>query len=339
MVHPLRLAVAGVGNNISALLQGFHYYRQSLEREGSDAELPGVTHPNLEGFGVTDVEIVAAFDVQPAKIGTDVAEAIFTAPNNYPKIGADIPPTGACVSQGLVLEGGQIRNLESVVNLLESSRAEVLLYSLPTGLQWALDGYCECAAAAGTGLVNCTPESAAKNARLMELFSAKRLPLIGDDLASQFGASIVHRTLLSMLLERGLDLVSSYQLNIGGNEDFRNLRDHGGSKLNSKIRALNLQNGAHNRVEVIPSAGYLTQLRDNKISMMNVEGRGWGGTPVSIDLRLKVQDSSNAAGVIIDLIRIAGAAHRDGRAGFIEKARSLLKSPPCAECRVGEARA
>jgi myo-inositol-1-phosphate synthase len=170
---------------------------------------------------------------------------------------------------------------------------------------------------------------------LLAAFAEKNLALVGDDLASQFGASVIHRALLALLIDRGLDLVSSYQINIGGNEDFRNLREHGASKLRSKINALNLPKTAVNRVEVIPSGGYLAQLKDNKISMMNIEGHGWGGTALSVDLRLKVQDSSNAAGVIIDLVRLAGAATRNKQGGFVEGGRSLLKSPPQVEIPAG----
>ena len=332
MTHPLRLAVAGIGNNISALLQGIYHYRQIIQREGSTTELPGLRNPTLEGFSVADVEIVAAFDVDPNKIGLDVADAIFVLPNNYPRIGVEIAKNGVIVAEGLRKdEAGAVIGYERVIEVMKQAEAEVLLYSLPTGLQWALDGYVECALAAGSGLVNCTPETAARNPETLKAFTTRGLALVGDDLASQFGASVVHRALLGILMDRGLDLVSSYQINIGGNEDFRNLREHGASKLRSKINALNLPNGALDRVEVIPSGGYLAQLHDNKISMMNIEGRGWGGTSLTIDLRLKVQDSSNAAGVIIDLVRYAAAAVRGRRGGFVDGARPLLKSPPALE--------
>ena len=336
MTHSLRLAVAGIGNNISALIQGIHYYRKLIQQQGSASELSGLRSPVLEGFSVVDVEVVAAFDVDPNKIGSDVADAIFVAPNNYPRIGVEIPKSGVLVVEGLRNNDGVIVGQDRVIEAMKQTEAEVLLYSLPTGLQWALDGYVECALAAGAGLVNCTPERAARKPESLHAFAAKGLALVGDDLASQFGASVVHRALLSILMDRGLDLTSSYQINIGGNEDFRNLRENGASKLRSKINALNLPNGASDRVEVIPSGGYLAQLYDNKISMMNIEGRGWGGTSLSIDLRLKVQDSSNAAGVIIDLVRYAAAAVRDRRGGFVEGARSLLKSPPPLEGAAGE---
>ena len=338
MTHPLRLAVAGIGNNISALVQGINHYRMIIQQQGAASDLPGLRNPVLEGFSVADVEIVAAFDVDPNKIGVDVTDAVFVPPNNYPRIAVENPKTGVMVVEGLRKEGDVVTGHERVIDAMKRAKAEVLLYSLPTGLQWALDGYVECALAAGAGLVNCTPESAARKPETLHAFAAKGLALVGDDLASQFGASVVHRALLGILMDRGLDLISSYQINIGGNEDFRNLRENGASKLRSKINALNLPNGASDRVEVIPSGGYLAQLYDNKISMMNIEGRGWGGTSLSIDLRLKVQDSSNAAGVIIDLIRFAAAAVRDHRGGFVEGARSLLKSPPPMEVAVGERR-
>jgi myo-inositol-1-phosphate synthase len=324
VTEPVRLAVAGVGNNISALVQGIHYYREIRQRSGPQATLPGVTNPVLEGLAVWDIDFVAAFDVDPRKVGQDISAAIFAPPNNYPHLNVRVPPYGVTVLRGL--QSAEDRT--EVVDALKRSRAEVLLYSLPTGLQWALNGYAQCALDALVGLVNCTPETGARNPALMDAFASAGIPLLGDDLASQFGASIIHRTLLSLLIERGMDLRSSYQLNIGGNEDFRNLRGHGETKLSSKLNALNLSEAARERVEVIPSAGYLAQLQDNKVSMMNIEGTGWGGTPVAIDLRLKVQDSSNAAGVIVDLVRLAGATVRAGSGSFAEQARKLLKSPP-----------
>jgi myo-inositol-1-phosphate synthase len=323
----MRLAVAGVGNNISALLQGIYFYRDLAQRPGAEG-MPGIRHPFIGDLGVGDVNLVAGFDVQAEKIGLDLAGAIVADPNNYPILGAPVPEQGVKVVAGLRLENGQVRGAGEVVAELKRARAEVLLYSLPTGLQWAAEAYAQCSLEAGVAFVNCTPEIVARNPETMAAFEAAGVPLIGDDLASHLGTSIVHRTLLRLLSERGLTLRSSYQLNIGGNEDFRNLLHNGGSKLQSKKNALAQDESELDLIEVVPSAGYIRHLKDNKVAILNVEAVGWGGTPISLDLKLKVQDSSNAAGVIIDLVRIAAAARRLDYGGFNAGAAPLLKSPP-----------
>jgi myo-inositol-1-phosphate synthase len=345
---PLRLAVAGVGNNISALLQGVYLYREIIKRQG-ERDLPGIRRPRIGGIGVGDAEFVAAFDVHPDKVGKDLRDGAYTAPNNYPMLGVEVPLQGVRVEKGIgpgssegadravAAQGGEgagqlvgaqdAEGAERVVKSLVATGAEVLLYSLPTGLQWAADAYAQAALDAGVAFVNCTPELVARAPETMARFERAGLPLVGDDLASHLGASVVHRTLLMLLAQRGLTLDSSYQLNFGGNEDFRNLRDHGGSKRQSKLNALAADDVTLDAVEVIPSAGHIAHLRDNKVAMINLEARGWAGTPISIDLKLKVQDSSNAAGVIIDLIRIAGICRRLGRKGFPTAAASILKSP------------
>lgn len=329
MGQVMRLAVAGVGNNISALLQGIYFYRDLLNQHGDDAKLPGIRHAVIGGMNVGDVELVAAFDVQPQKIGLDLGAAIFQAPNNYPRLDVDLPRQGVDVRLGLRLgEAGAVLGRDEVVAELRRSGAETLLYSLPTGMQWAADAYAECCLEASVGFVNCTPEVVARNPKVLAAFEAAGVALIGDDLASHLGTSIVHRSLLRLLSERGLTLSNSYQLNIGGNEDFRNLLQNGGSKLKSKKNALAQNDAELELIEVVPSAGYISHLKDNKVAMLNIEAVGWGGTPVSLDLKLKVQDSSNAAGVIIDLIRIAAAAQRCAQGGFHASASPLLKSPP-----------
>jgi myo-inositol-1-phosphate synthase len=220
------------------------------------------------------------------------------------------------------------KTLDSIAESLIKSEADVLLYSLPTGLQWAATAYAKVACRAGVAFVNCTPEIVARSEEMMHLFNKNKIPLLGDDLASHIGASIVHKELLGLLGERGITLDSSYQLNLGGNCDFLNLRNNGSSKKQSKLNCLTQKNIDISNVEVIPSAGFISHLEDHKVAYMNIEGRGWAGTPISIDLKLKVQDSSNAAGVIIDLIRIAAAAKYKMIFGFIPAAVPLLKSPP-----------
>lgn len=315
-----------MGNNISALFQGAEYYRKLAAEGLSEEEFPGIKLPRIGGIGVSDIEFVAAFDVHPNKVGTKFGEAVLAPPNNYPRLDVDLPNPDVIVDEGLPADFTP-QQFDAVVSRLRESGAEVLLYSLPTGLQWAATAYAKAALEAGVAFVNCTPELAARDEELLAAYEAAGVPLIGDDLASHLGTSVVHRVLLGLLSDRGLTLSSSYQLNFGGNEDFRNLRDAGASKRQSKLNALAQDGVDTSRVEVIPSAGFIGQLKDNKVAILNLEGQGWAGTPVSLDLKLKVQDSSNAAGVIIDLIRVAAAAKRVNAGGFSAAAVPVLKSP------------
>lgn len=326
MSKPILLAVAGMGNNISALFQGAEFYRKLAAEGLSEEEFPGIKLPRIGGIGVSDVEFVAAFDVHPNKVGSKFGDAVLAAPNNYPRLDVDLPNPDVIVDEGLPADFTP-QQFDAVVSRLRESGAEVLLYSLPTGLQWAATAYAKAALEAGVAFVNCTPELAARDEELLAAYEAAGVPLIGDDLASHLGTSVVHRVLLGLLSDRGLTLSSSYQLNFGGNEDFRNLRDAGASKRQSKLNALAQEGVDTSRVEVIPSAGFIGQLKDNKVAILNLEGQGWAGTPVSLDLKLKVQDSSNAAGVIIDLIRVAAAARRVNVGGFSAAAVPVLKSP------------
>lgn len=329
MTDSLRLAIAGVGNNISALFQGVEYYRKLVAEGAGENELPGVTRPRIGGLGVSDISFVAAFDLNPRKVNAKFTDAVLAPPNNYPRLDVVLPDVDLVVDEGMT--EGEARPgspaFQRVVERLRESGAEVLLYSLPTGLQPLATAYAQAALEAGVAFVNCTPESTARSPELLTAFERAGVPLVGDDLASHFGTSVVHRALLGLLSERGLTLSSSYQLNLGGNEDFRNLREQGGNKRQSKINALTQEGIDTTHVEVIPSAGYIAHLRDNKVAIVNIEALGWAGTPVSLDLKLKVQDSSNAAGVIIDLIRVAAAARRAGAGGFPSAAVPLLKSP------------
>lgn len=328
MSSPIRLAVAGVGNNISALYQGADYYRH-MRKTGRAAEAAlGVRREEIGGIRVEDIEFVAAFDVHANKVGKPFSDAVMAPPNNYPNLGIPLTRYDFPVSQGftkdiMTSDFGRA----NIVSALRESGAEVLLYSLPTGLQWAAEAYAEAALLAKVAFVNCTPEKVGRDPVILQKFMKAGVPCVGDDLASHLGASIVHRTLLGLIADRGITLSSTYQLNFGGNEDFKNLRDHGSSKAESKINALKQQGLNTDRVQVIPSAGYVDHLQDNKVAIINVEGVGWAGRPVSLDLKLKVQDSSNAAGVIIDLIRIAALARRRGVAGFPLAAATCLKSP------------
>nr|WP_269330574.1 hypothetical protein [Kineosporia babensis] len=223
---------------------------------------------------------------------------------------------------------GDPDEIAAVSERLVSTGTEVLLYSLPTGRQRLAESYARAALDAGAAFVNCTPEKVARDDDLLKCFSDENLPLIGDDLASHLGATVVHRALLDLVTQRGLSLEGSYQVNLGGNEDFRNLRSHGSTKRESKLNAMRDSGIDVERVEVVPSGGHIGYIQDRKFCHINIESRGWGGTPAIIDLTLKVQDSSNAAGVIIDLVRIAAAGKRRGLGGALVASFPQLKSPP-----------
>ncbi|WP_089293711.1 inositol-3-phosphate synthase [Actinoplanes regularis] len=309
MIDEVRVAVIGVGNNTSALVQGLSFYRAT----GSAV---GVSRPRIDGLGVGDVRVVAAFARSDGKVGRDLHEAIFAAPNNFPRIEAGLPPAGVTVQRGLV----DATEIDRVAEALKG--AEVVLYSAPSGRPEIALAYAEAALAAGAAFVNTTSDPVARDVALVRRFEAGGVPLIGDDLASQFGTSVLHHTLLRLLEARGLTLTSSYQVNLGGTEDFRNLVENPNTKKQSKVNAL-----GSDRVQIAP-LGYLPHLGSQKIAHLNIEAQGWAGTAVSLDVRLQVHDPSGAAGVNIDLIRLAAAALRSGRGGYLPEAAALLKSPP-----------
>lgn len=306
----INLAVVGVGNNTSALVQGLAHYRAT----GSTV---GVRRPEIAGIGVTDIDIVAAFAMSAAKVGADLSEAVLAAPNNF-RIDVDLAPSGVTVTRGMAT----VDEVERIAAAL--SGAEVVLYSAPSGRPELARAYAEAALLAGAAFINTTADAVARDPRLLARFTDAGLPLLGDDLTSQFGASAVHATLLRLLAERGITLTSSYQVNLGGTEDFRNLVEHGESKKKSKMNVLG--EGAA-KVAVAP-LGYMPHLGSRKILHLNIEGRGWGGAEVSMDLKLQVHDPAGAAGVNIDLVRLAAAAKREGRGGYPGEVADLLKSPP-----------
>ncbi|MGW3603265.1 inositol-3-phosphate synthase [Micromonospora sp. NPDC005161] len=310
MVERVRVAVAGVGNNTSALVQGIALYRQT-------GSLVGVRRPMIDGLGVADIDFVAAFATFAEKIGKDLTEAIFVAPNNFPRLDCDLPRADVPVTRGLV----DATEVDRVAAALAG--AEVLLYSAPSGRPETARAYAEAACKAGVAFVNTTSDAIARDPMWGERFQEAGLPLLGDDLASQFGTSVVHNALLRLLEERGLTLVSSYQVNLGGTEDFRNLVENSNTKKQSKLNALS----AADKVELAP-LGYLPHLKSQKVAHLNIEAQGWGETAISLDVKLKVHDPSGAAGVNIDLIRMAASALRAGRGGYLAEASSLLKSPP-----------
>jgi myo-inositol-1-phosphate synthase len=314
MIDQARVAVIGVGNNISALVQGIALYRAT-------GSLAGIRTPLLNGLGVGDIKFVAALATSPERTGRDLTDAIFLPPNNFPRLTADLPRTGVTVRRGLT-DPAEAERVAA-----ELSGAEVVLYAAPSGRPETARAYAQAALLAGAAFINTTSDSVARDRQWLDRFAAAGLPLLGDDLASQFGTSVVHRALLQLLEERGLTLTSSYQVNLGGTEDFRNLVEHGSTKLQSKLNALAAHGSAPGLVQVAP-LGYLPHLKSHKVAHINIEAQAWGETPVSLDVKLKVHDPSGGAGVIIDLIRMAASALRQRRGGYLAEAAPLLKSPP-----------
>ncbi len=314
MIEAVKVAAIGTGNNISALVQGIALYRAT-------GSLTGVRTPVLDGLGVGDIEFVAAFAISPEKIGRDLNEAIFMPPNNFPRLTAKLPLAGVKVRRGLT----DATEADRVA--AELAGAEVVLYAAPSGRPQTARAYAEAALRAGAAFINSTSDAVARDRQWLDRFVTASLPLLGDDLTSQFGTSVVHHALLQLLAERGLTLTGSYQVNLGGTEDFRNLVEHSNTKLQSKLNALAANGSAADLVQIAP-LGYLSHLKSHKVAHINIEALAWGDSPVSLDVKLKVHDPSGAAGVTIDLIRMAASALRQRRAGYLAEATPLLKSPP-----------
>jgi myo-inositol-1-phosphate synthase len=314
MTERVKVAVIGVGNNVSALVQGIAFYRAT-------GSLAGIHRPVLDGLAVSDIDFVAAFVISPAKIGTDLTEAIFLPPNNFPRLISELPLSGVPVRRGLT-DASEVDRMAA-----ELAGAEVVLYAAPSGRPETAQAYAEATVQAGAAFINSTSDAVARDPRWLDRFAAAGLPLLGDDLTSQFGTSVVHHALLQLLAERGLTLTSSYQVNLGGTEDFRNLVENSNTKLQSKLNALGPDPVTADRVQVAP-LGYLPHLKSHKVAHINIEAQAWGETSVSLDVKLKVHDPSGAAGVTIDLIRMAASALRQRRAGYLAEAAPLLKSPP-----------
>jgi myo-inositol-1-phosphate synthase len=316
MSEHVKVAVVGVGNNISALVQGIALYRAT-------GSLDGIRRPDIGGIGVGDVDVVAAFATSAEKIGKDLSEAVFLPPNNFPRIAGEMSPSGTVVRRGLTDAGpGEVERVAG-----DLAGAEVVLYAAPSGRPQTALAYAQAALLAGAAFINSTSDAVARDQQMLDRYATAGLPLIGDDLASQFGTSVVHRALLALLAERGLTLAGSYQVNLGGTEDFRNLTENSNTKHQSKLNALAQESTAADRVAVAP-LGYLPHLESRKVAHINVEARAWGGTPVTLDVKLTVHDPAGAAGVTIDLVRMAALALREDRSGYLAEATPLLKSPP-----------
>jgi myo-inositol-1-phosphate synthase len=334
----VRVAIIGVGNCANSLLQGIEYYRDRPD----DEFVPGLMHVNLGGYHIRDIEVVAAFDVVEGKVGVELSQAIWAHPNDTIRF-AEVPPTGVIVSRGMTHDGiGKYLSevvtkapgeTDDVIGILRERKVDVVVNYLPVGSEQATKWYAEQILAAGCAMVNCMPVFIAREAYWQRRFEQAGLPIIGDDIKSQVGATITHRVLTSLMRERGVHLDRTMQLNVGGNSDFLNMleRERLESKKISKTNAvtsmLDYDMGASN-VHVGPS-DYVPWLTDRKWAYIRMEGTSFGDVPLNLELKLEVWDSPNSAGIVIDAVRLAKLALNNGVAGaLVGPSAYLMKSPP-----------
>ena len=334
----VRVAIIGVGNCASSFVQGVHYYQDAPV----DTKVPGMMHVNLGGYHVGDIEIVAAFDIDKNKVGKDLAEAIYTKPNNTYKF-ANVPKSGVKVHRGMTHDGlgkylSQVIEkapgpTDDVVGILKAAKADVVINYLPVGSEEATKWYVEQVLDAGCAMVNCIPVLIAREKYWQKRFEERGLPIVGDDIKSQVGATITHRVLTRLFRDRGVRLDRTYQLNFGGNTDFMNMleRERLESKKISKTNAvtsmLDYQLPADD-VHVGPS-DYVPWLTDRKWCYIRMEGTTFGDVPLNLELKLEVWDSPNSAGVVIDAVRCAKIALDRGVKGAVVAHSSyFMKSPP-----------
>jgi myo-inositol-1-phosphate synthase len=334
----VRVAIIGVGNCANSLLQGVEYYKDA----DPGSFVPGLMHVDLGGYHVRDIEFTAAFDVTTDKVGKDLAEAIWAKPNDTYRF-ADVPRTGVTVSRGMTHDGlGRYLSevvqkapgeTDDVVGILRETKTDVVVNYLPVGSEGATKWYAEQILDAGCAMVNCIPQFIAREAYWQRRFEERGLPIVGDDIKSQVGATITHRVLTSLFRERGVRLDKTMQLNVGGNSDFLNMleRERLESKKISKTNAvtsmLDYDLGAQN-VHVGPS-DYVPWLTDRKWAYIRMEGSGFGDVPLNVELKLEVWDSPNSAGIVIDAVRLAKLALNNGISGALEGPSAyLMKSPP-----------
>ena len=344
-VHmPINIAIIGVGNCASSLVQGLTHYAGK-----NDAS--GLMHHTLAGYRPDDIRVVAAWDIDERKVGRDVAQAIFAPPNCTVVFAPDVPETGAVVRMGRILDGvaehmadyPEARTFvsadaaeptrEDVVAALRDAQVDVLMNYLPVGSQKATEFYAECALEAGVAFVNNIPVFIASDPEWAQRFEKAGVPIIGDDIKAQLGATIVHRVLTDLFHKRGVKLCRTYQLNTGGNTDFLNMANH--KRLEKKkiskteaVQSVAADRIADENIHVGPS-DYVAWQNDNKVCFLRMEGELFGGVPMNLELRLSVEDSPNSAGVAIDMIRCAAIARDRGLAGpVIAPAAYFCKHPP-----------
>ena len=334
----INVAIIGVGNCASSLIQGIHYYKDAKE----DEFVPGLMHVNLGDYHISDINFVAAFDIDKNKVGKDLAEAIFTKPNNTFKF-CDVPKTGIQVERGMTHDGlgkylSQIITkapgpTANIVDILRKTETDVVINYLPVGSEEATKWYVEQVLTAGCGLINCIPVFIAREAYWQNRFAQRGLPVIGDDIKSQVGATITHRVLTRLFRERGVKLERTYQLNFGGNTDFYNMleRERLESKRISKTDAVTSQLDYvldPDNIYIGPS-DYVPWLADRKFCHLKMEGRTFGDVPLNLELKMEVWDSPNSAGVVIDAIRCCKLALDRGLSGtMVGPSAYFMKSPP-----------
>jgi len=341
----IRVAIAGVGNCASALVQGIAYYGA---RDHSASANAGLMHPNIGGWRPAEIDVVAAIDIDARKVGRSLEEAVFAKPNCADIFQSELPESGVVVSMGPVLDGVASHMLDypadeafrladresvDVASWLRESGAEILVCYLPVGSELAVRHYAEACLEAGVALVNCVPVFLASDPVWADRFRAADLPILGDDIKSQVGATILHRTLARLFADRGVELDRTYQLNTGGNTDFLNMLDRDRLESKKASKTESVQSQLDERLEArdihVGPSDYVSWQKDNKVAFIRAEGRGFGDAPIELELRLSVQDSPNSAGVVIDAIRCVKLALERGLAGPLEFASAYyMKSPP-----------
>ena len=334
----INVAIIGVGNCASSLVQGVYYYRDAEEKN----PIPGLMHVNLGGYHISDINFVAAFDIDRNKVGKDLADAIYTPSNNTFKF-CEVPQTGVTVARGMTHDGlgkylSQVitkapGSTEDIVSILKETETDVVINFLPVGSEQATKWYIEQVLTAGCGFINCIPVFIAREKYWQKRFAERGLPVIGDDIKSQVGATITHRVLTNLFRDRGVKLERTYQLNFGGNTDFYNMLEEERleSKRTSKTDAVTSQldyKMEPGTIHIGPS-DYVPWLGDRKFCYIRMEGRTFGDVPLNIELKLEVWDSPNSAGVVVDAIRCCKLAMDRGISGaLIEPSAYFMKSPP-----------
>ena len=340
MANSIKVAVIGVGNCASSLVQGLEKYRDV----GSEDEVPGIMHPVMGEYGIGDIEVVAAFDINESKVGLDLSEAILAEPNNTVKF-ADVPHTGVTVQRGMTHDGighyvsDMVKKAPGgaadISGTLQEREVDVVINYLPVGSEEATRWYAEQVLAAKVGFINCIPVfiASGENDYWQKRFRDAGAPIIGDDIKSQVGATIVHRTLARLFMDRGVRLDDTFQLNFGGNTDFLNMleRDRLVSKKISKTQSVRSQ--IDNEIQAdnihIGPSDHVPWLSDRKWAYIRLEGTSFGDVPLNIELKLEVWDSPNSAGVVIDAIRCAKIARDRGIGGpILAPSAYFMKSPP-----------
>ena len=346
MIGKIKIAIAGLGNCACSLIQGIHYYKKKSRKEAI-----GLMHWNIGRYLPSDIEVVAAFDIDRRKVGKDVSKAIFQPPNCTKIFYKNIPKTGINVKMGRILDSfaPHMQNHDEkfsfvlsdheeptkteIIQELKNSKADMLINYLPVGSEKAVNFYAECALKAEVGFINCMPVFIASNPTWAQKFKNKNIPIIGDDIKSQIGATIIHRVLTNIFKKRGVKLNRTYQLNTGGNTDFLNMLDRRRlvSKKRSKTEAVQSQAAVrlkNENIHIGPS-DWVPWQKDNKICFIRMEGNIFGDIPINLELRLSVEDSPNSAGVVIDAIRCLKIALDRNQGGVLYSPSSyFMKHPP-----------